>query len=62
MLIALISLSLSQELQFERLTRELEAERQIVATQLERCKRGSETGSTMSNISSTDEHLHWDTE
>ncbi|XP_060755724.1 catenin delta-2 isoform X1 [Neoarius graeffei] len=51
-----------QELQFERLTRELEAERQIVATQLERCKRGSETGSTMSNISSTDEHLRWDTE
>ncbi|MCJ8745870.1 hypothetical protein PDJAM_G00135370 [Pangasius djambal] len=51
-----------QELQFERLTRELEAERQIVATQLERCKQGSETGSTMSNISSTDEHLRWDTE
>uniref|UniRef100_A0AAY4ABN4 Catenin delta-2 n=1 Tax=Denticeps clupeoides TaxID=299321 RepID=A0AAY4ABN4_9TELE len=39
-----------QELQFERLTRELEAERQIVATQLERCKLGSETGS-MSSIS-----------
>ncbi len=38
-----------QELQFERLTRELEAERQIVATQLERCKLGSETGS-MSSI------------
>uniref|UniRef100_A0A8D2NTK2 Catenin delta 2 n=1 Tax=Zosterops lateralis melanops TaxID=1220523 RepID=A0A8D2NTK2_ZOSLA len=37
-----------QELQFERLTRELEAERQIVASQLERCKLGSETGS-MSN-------------
>lgn len=34
-----------QELQFERLTRELEAERQIVASQLERCKLGSETGS-----------------
>uniref|UniRef100_A0A3B4AUX7 Catenin delta 2 n=1 Tax=Periophthalmus magnuspinnatus TaxID=409849 RepID=A0A3B4AUX7_9GOBI len=34
-----------QELQFERLTRELEAERQIVATQLERCKLGSEAGS-----------------
>lgn len=28
---------LSQELQFERLTRELEEERQIVASQLERC-------------------------
>uniref|UniRef100_A0A4W5M1R2 Catenin (cadherin-associated protein), delta 2b n=1 Tax=Hucho hucho TaxID=62062 RepID=A0A4W5M1R2_9TELE len=38
-----------KELQFERLTRELEAERQIVATQLERCKLGSETGS-MSSI------------
>nr|CBN81836.1 Catenin delta-2 [Dicentrarchus labrax] len=44
-----------QELQFERLTRELEAERQIVATQLERCKLGSEaefgymTVSTISN-------------
>lgn len=38
-----------QELQFERLTRELEAERQIVASQLERCKLGSETGS-MSSI------------
>ncbi|XP_051655263.1 catenin delta-2 isoform X4 [Manacus candei] len=37
------------ELQFERLTRELEAERQIVASQLERCKLGSETGS-MSSI------------
>lgn len=40
---------LFQELQFERLTRELEAERQIVASQLERCKLGSETGS-MSSI------------
>ncbi|KAM7370039.1 hypothetical protein PAMP_011325 [Pampus punctatissimus] len=40
-----------QELQFERLTRELEAERQIVATQLERCKLGSEAGS-MSSIRS----------
>uniref|UniRef100_A0A8C0WT72 Catenin delta 2 n=1 Tax=Castor canadensis TaxID=51338 RepID=A0A8C0WT72_CASCN len=37
-----------QELQFERLTRELEAERQIVASQLERCKLGSETGSVSS--------------
>uniref|UniRef100_A0AAR2KQU3 Catenin delta 2 n=1 Tax=Pygocentrus nattereri TaxID=42514 RepID=A0AAR2KQU3_PYGNA len=46
-----LSLSLSQELQFERLTRELEAERQIVATQLERCKLGSETGGSMSSIS-----------
>uniref|UniRef100_A0A673K4A9 Catenin delta-2-like n=1 Tax=Sinocyclocheilus rhinocerous TaxID=307959 RepID=A0A673K4A9_9TELE len=47
-----------QELQFERLTRELEAERQIVATQLERCKLGSETGS-MSSISSADEKFSW---
>ncbi|XP_070268000.1 catenin delta-2 isoform X1 [Myotis yumanensis] len=47
-----------QELQFERLTRELEAERQIVATQLERCKLGSETGS-MSSISSAEEQFHW---
>ncbi|KAF3836044.1 hypothetical protein F7725_028602 [Dissostichus mawsoni] len=47
-----------QELQFERLTRELEAERQIVATQLERCKLGSEADS-MSSISSTDEQFRW---
>ncbi|KAF3703470.1 Catenin delta-2 Delta-catenin GT24 Neural plakophilin-related ARM-repeat protein [Channa argus] len=46
------------ELQFERLTRELEAERQIVATQLERCKLGSEAGS-MSSISSADEQFRW---
>uniref|UniRef100_A0A8C8GHU6 Catenin delta-2 n=1 Tax=Oncorhynchus tshawytscha TaxID=74940 RepID=A0A8C8GHU6_ONCTS len=48
-----------QELQFERLTRELEAERQIVATQLERCKLGSETGGSMSSISSADEQFRW---
>uniref|UniRef100_A0A674NFC5 Catenin delta 2 n=1 Tax=Takifugu rubripes TaxID=31033 RepID=A0A674NFC5_TAKRU len=47
-----------EELQFERLTRELEAERQIVATQLERCKLGSEAGS-MNSISSTDEQFRW---
>ncbi|XP_036752580.2 catenin delta-2 isoform X1 [Manis pentadactyla] len=47
-----------QELQFERLTRELEAERQIVASQLERCKLGSQTGS-MSSISSAEEQFHW---
>ncbi|EHH54158.1 Delta-catenin, partial [Macaca fascicularis] len=46
-----------QELQFERLTRELEAERQIVASQLERCKLGSETGSMSS--SSAEEQFHW---
>ncbi|XP_067147105.1 catenin delta-2 [Apteryx mantelli] len=50
-----------QELQFERLTRELEAERQIVASQLEKCKLGSETGS-MSSISSTEEQFHWQTQ
>ncbi|KAM7401302.1 hypothetical protein PAMA_005476 [Pampus argenteus] len=37
---------------------ELEAERQIVASQLERCKLGSETGS-MTSISSTDEKFRW---
>uniref|UniRef100_A0A3B5QAV9 Catenin (cadherin-associated protein), delta 2b n=1 Tax=Xiphophorus maculatus TaxID=8083 RepID=A0A3B5QAV9_XIPMA len=47
-----------KELQFERLTRELEAERQIVASQLERCKLGSETGS-MTSISSADEKFRW---
>ncbi|XP_069469866.1 catenin delta-2 isoform X9 [Ambystoma mexicanum] len=47
-----------QELQFERLTRELEAERQIVASQLERCKLGSEAGS-MSSVSSTEEQFRW---
>ncbi|KAJ0058953.1 hypothetical protein NL108_003287, partial [Boleophthalmus pectinirostris] len=46
------------ELQFERLTRELEAERQIVASQLERCKLGSETGS-MTSISSAEEKFRW---
>lgn len=32
-----------QELQFERLTRELEEERQMVASQLERCMLGAES-------------------
>ncbi|XP_069469861.1 catenin delta-2 isoform X4 [Ambystoma mexicanum] len=50
--------SAEQELQFERLTRELEAERQIVASQLERCKLGSEAGS-MSSVSSTEEQFRW---
>ncbi|XP_058032975.1 catenin delta-2 [Ahaetulla prasina] len=50
-----------QELQFERLTRELEAERQIVASQLERCKLGSDTGS-MNSISSAEEQFHWQTQ
>ncbi|KAF3843078.1 hypothetical protein F7725_001927 [Dissostichus mawsoni] len=34
---------LTPELQFERLTRELEVERQIVANQLERCRLGAES-------------------
>uniref|UniRef100_A0A8C7M9N4 Plakophilin 4 n=1 Tax=Oncorhynchus kisutch TaxID=8019 RepID=A0A8C7M9N4_ONCKI len=37
-----------QELQFERLTRELEVERQIVANQLERCRLGAESPDTAS--------------
>uniref|UniRef100_A0AAZ3RKE4 Catenin delta-2 n=1 Tax=Oncorhynchus tshawytscha TaxID=74940 RepID=A0AAZ3RKE4_ONCTS len=45
--------------QLHILTRELEAERQIVATQLERCKLGSETGGSMSSISSADEQFRW---
>ncbi|KAL1006620.1 hypothetical protein UPYG_G00074550 [Umbra pygmaea] len=51
-----------EELQFERLTRELEAERQIVATQLERCKLGSDTAGSMSSISSSDEQFRWNTQ
>ena len=38
----------SQELQFQRLTRELEVERQIVASQLERCRLGAESPSIAS--------------
>ncbi|XP_018598710.2 plakophilin-4-like isoform X2 [Scleropages formosus] len=41
-----------QELQFERLTRELEAERQVVASQLERCRLGAESPSAASASSS----------
>uniref|UniRef100_A0A2K6V513 Plakophilin 4 n=1 Tax=Saimiri boliviensis boliviensis TaxID=39432 RepID=A0A2K6V513_SAIBB len=37
-----------QELQFQRLTRELEVERQIVASQLERCRLGAESPSIAS--------------
>uniref|UniRef100_UPI00398E614F plakophilin-4 n=1 Tax=Pristiophorus japonicus TaxID=55135 RepID=UPI00398E614F len=47
-----------QELQFERLTKELELERQIVANQLERCKLGTESPSVAS-ISSTEKSFHW---
>ncbi|XP_034408856.1 plakophilin-4-like isoform X2 [Cyclopterus lumpus] len=41
-----------QELQFERLTRELEEERQIVASQLERCMLGAESPAGDSSSSS----------
>ncbi|XP_030637677.1 plakophilin-4 [Chanos chanos] len=47
-----------QELQFERLTRELEAERQIVANQLERCRLGAESPGAAS-ISSSEKSLLW---
>ncbi|CAM9686864.1 unnamed protein product [Lampetra planeri] len=50
-----------QELQFERLTRELEAERLIVASQLERCKLQESETASMSSISSTDDSFHWRT-
>uniref|UniRef100_A0A8C1RLQ1 Plakophilin 4 n=1 Tax=Cyprinus carpio TaxID=7962 RepID=A0A8C1RLQ1_CYPCA len=38
-----------KELQFERLTRELEEERQIVANQLERCRLGAESPGAVSD-------------
>ncbi|XP_041835008.1 plakophilin-4-like isoform X2 [Melanotaenia boesemani] len=41
-----------QELQFERLTRELEEERQIVASQLEKCMLGAESPAGESSSSS----------
>uniref|UniRef100_A0A8C5WES2 Plakophilin 4 n=1 Tax=Leptobrachium leishanense TaxID=445787 RepID=A0A8C5WES2_9ANUR len=47
-----------QELQFERLTRELEAERQIVANQLERCRIGAESPS-IASVSSTEKSFPW---
>ncbi|CAL9690329.1 unnamed protein product [Knipowitschia caucasica] len=47
-----------QELQFERLTRELEVERQIVANQLERCRLGAESPDAASS-SSSDKSLPW---
>ncbi|XP_047671011.1 plakophilin-4 isoform X7 [Tachysurus fulvidraco] len=47
-----------QELQFERLTRELEVERQIVANQLERCRLGAESPGAASG-SSSEKSLHW---
>ncbi|XP_078537831.1 plakophilin-4 isoform X4 [Lissotriton helveticus] len=47
-----------QELQFQRLTRELEVERQIVASQLERCRLGAESPS-IASISSTEKSFPW---
>uniref|UniRef100_A0A674EUN3 Plakophilin 4 n=1 Tax=Salmo trutta TaxID=8032 RepID=A0A674EUN3_SALTR len=47
-----------QELQFERLTRELEVERQIVANQLERCRLGAESPGAASD-SSSEKSLPW---
>ncbi|KAM9851018.1 plakophilin-4 [Aulostomus maculatus] len=49
-----------QELQFERLTRELEVERQIVANQLERCRLGAESPAACSS-SSSERSLPWRT-
>uniref|UniRef100_A0AAR2L2W6 Plakophilin 4 n=1 Tax=Pygocentrus nattereri TaxID=42514 RepID=A0AAR2L2W6_PYGNA len=56
-LINLIHFNL-EELQFERLTRELEAERQIVANQLERCRLGAESPGAASG-SSSEKSLPW---
>ncbi|XP_064167571.1 plakophilin-4-like [Anguilla rostrata] len=47
-----------QELQFERLTRELEVERQIVASQLERCRLGAESPGAASG-SSSEKSYNW---
>ncbi|XP_029461399.1 plakophilin-4 isoform X2 [Rhinatrema bivittatum] len=47
-----------QELQFQRLTRELEVERQIVASQLEKCRLGAESPS-IASISSTEKSFPW---
>ncbi|KAJ8394537.1 hypothetical protein AAFF_G00045470 [Aldrovandia affinis] len=46
------------ELQFERLTRELEVERQIVASQLERCRLGTESPEAASG-SSSEKSYNW---
>uniref|UniRef100_A0A3B4Z8S7 Plakophilin 4 n=1 Tax=Stegastes partitus TaxID=144197 RepID=A0A3B4Z8S7_9TELE len=56
----LFSLCVVQELQFERLTRELEVERQIVANQLERCRLGAESPGAGSS-SSSEKSLPWRT-
>ncbi|KAJ0009379.1 hypothetical protein NQD34_001081 [Periophthalmus magnuspinnatus] len=49
-----------QELQFERLTRELEEERQMVASQLERCMLGAESPAADSS-SSSEKSFAWRT-
>ncbi|RMB92568.1 hypothetical protein DUI87_31022 [Hirundo rustica rustica] len=51
-------LPLAPELQFQRLTRELEVERQIVANQLERCRLGAESPS-IASTSSTEKSFPW---
>ncbi|XP_063068807.1 plakophilin-4 [Engraulis encrasicolus] len=56
--ITLLASVKEQELQFERLTRELEAERQIVANQLERCRLGAESPGAAS-ISSSEQSFPW---
>ncbi|XP_028972362.1 plakophilin-4 isoform X3 [Esox lucius] len=50
-----------QELQFERLTRELEEERQIVASQLERCLLGAESpgDDAVSSSDSSEKSFAW---
>uniref|UniRef100_A0A8C4QHH6 Uncharacterized protein n=1 Tax=Eptatretus burgeri TaxID=7764 RepID=A0A8C4QHH6_EPTBU len=48
--------SAPQEMQFERLTRELEAEHHSLANQLERCRLSSEAGS----MSKAQFHICWD--
>ncbi|XP_035249015.1 plakophilin-4-like isoform X5 [Anguilla anguilla] len=51
-------MSAAGELQFERLTRELEVERQIVASQLERCRLGAESPGAASG-SSSEKSYNW---
>lgn len=50
-----------QELQFERLTRELEEERQMVASQLERCMLGAESPAGDDSSSSSEKSFAWRT-
>ncbi|XP_041366101.1 catenin delta-2-like isoform X2 [Gigantopelta aegis] len=48
----------AQEAHFEHLTRELEAERELVASKIEKSRIGSNSPS-MASISSADESFHW---